>query len=170
MVWGSWRLNIIWKLLRNNSGVLLEILEIDSGLFFNVKVYFLNIFCDLKFIFRKMWEFRSDISTYTNKSRPGTLFKMCSRSWEYWRFQYHQKLLTQNRSCGLSKIWNLLFDLFWGDPHNPPIHQKISWKFLSGCDLKSKSGRIRGIDTFPGTVYPRLQEHFLEMFSWMVSP
>ena len=79
---------------------------------------------DLKLIFREMWEFWSDISTSTNKSRPGTLFKMCSRSWEYWRFQYHQKLLTQNRSCGLSKIWNLLFDLFWGDPHNPPIHQK----------------------------------------------
>ena len=43
MVWGSWRLNIIWKLLRNDSGVILEILEIYSGSFFNVTVYLLNI-------------------------------------------------------------------------------------------------------------------------------
>ena len=29
---------------------------------------------------------------------------MCSRSWEYGRFQYHQKLRTQKWSCGLWKI------------------------------------------------------------------
>ena len=53
MVLGSWRLNIIWKLPWNDSGVILEILEIDSGSFFNVKVCFLNIFLDLKLIFSK---------------------------------------------------------------------------------------------------------------------
>ena len=53
MFFGSWRLNIIWKLLRNDSGVILEILEIDSGSFFDVKVYFMNIFLDLKLIFSK---------------------------------------------------------------------------------------------------------------------
>ena len=101
MVLGSWRQNIIWKLLRNDSGVILEILEIDPDSFFNVKVYFLNIFLDLKLIFYKIWEFWSDISTSTHKSRPGTHFKMCSRSWQYWRFDYHQKLLTQKRTYGL---------------------------------------------------------------------
>ena len=53
MVLGSWRLNIIWKLLWNDSGVILEILEIDSGSFFNVKVNVLNICLDLKLIFSK---------------------------------------------------------------------------------------------------------------------
>ena len=53
MVWGFWRLDIIWKLLWNDSGVILEILEIDSGSFFNVKVHFLNICLDLKLIFSK---------------------------------------------------------------------------------------------------------------------
>ena len=57
MVLGSWRQNIVWKLLQNDSGVILEILEIDSGSFFNVKVHFLNIFLDLKLIFYKFWEF-----------------------------------------------------------------------------------------------------------------
>ena len=53
MVWGSWSQTVIWKLPRNDSGVILEILEIDSGSFFNVKVHVLNIFLDFKFIFYK---------------------------------------------------------------------------------------------------------------------
>ena len=53
MVSGLRRVNIIWKLLRNDSGVILEILEIDSGTFFSAKVSFLNIFLHLKLIFSK---------------------------------------------------------------------------------------------------------------------
>ena len=53
MVLGSGRLNIIWKLLRNDSGVILKLLEIGSGSFFNVKIHNLNIFLDLKLIFYK---------------------------------------------------------------------------------------------------------------------
>ena len=34
----------MWKLDWNDSGVILELLEIDSGSFFNVKVYFWNPF------------------------------------------------------------------------------------------------------------------------------
>ena len=44
MVLGPWRVNIIWKLLRNYSGFILELLEIDSGSFFNEKVNIVNIF------------------------------------------------------------------------------------------------------------------------------
>ena len=134
MVWGFWRLNIIWKLPWNDSEVILEILEIDSGSFFKVKVYFLNLFFDLKFIFRNMLEFWSGISTYTNKSRPGTLFKMCSRSYEYWRFQYHQKLLSRNRSCGLSKSNLLIFGQIWVGPNSEPVCYVATpsqfWNFL----------------------------------------
>ena len=48
------RVDIIWKLLQNDSEVILEILEIVSGSFFNVKVQFLNIFLDVKLIFPKI--------------------------------------------------------------------------------------------------------------------
>ena len=44
MVSGSLRVNIIWKLLQSDSGVIFELLEIDSASFLNVKVHFLNIF------------------------------------------------------------------------------------------------------------------------------
>ena len=125
MVLGSWRQNIIWKLLRNDWGVILEILEIDSDSFFNVKVHFLNIFLDLKLIFYKIWEFWGDISTSTNKSRPGTHFKMCSRSWQYWRFDYHPKLLTQKRSYGLRKS-----------------QKSSSWAFGIGAFVKSYLGKM----------------------------
>ena len=54
MALGSWRQNIIWKLLRNDSGVILEILEIDSGSFFIAKVCVLNRFPYLKLIFSKL--------------------------------------------------------------------------------------------------------------------
>ena len=60
-------------------------------------------------MFQKIWELWSDISTSTNKSGPGTLLKMCSRSWQYGRFQYHQKLLAPKSIYGLTKFrnWNL---------------------------------------------------------------
>ena len=120
MVLGSGRLNIIWKLLRNDSGVILKLLEMDSGSFFNVKIHNLNIFLDLKLIFYKIWEFWSDISTSSNKSGPGTHFKMCSRSWQYWRFEYHQKLLTQK--------WSYAFRKF---------RKSSSWAFVMGAFVKS---------------------------------
>ena len=40
MVLRPWRPNLIWKLLWNDSGVILEILEINPGSFFNAKVHF----------------------------------------------------------------------------------------------------------------------------------
>ena len=57
MVLGSWRLNIIWKLLRNDSGVILELLEIDSGSIFDVNVCCLHMFLDFKLIFSKLYNF-----------------------------------------------------------------------------------------------------------------
>ena len=51
----SWMSNIIWKLPWNDSEVLLEILELDLGSFFYVKVYLFNIFFNLKPIFYKIW-------------------------------------------------------------------------------------------------------------------
>ena len=44
MVLGLRRVNIIWKLLRNCSGFILELLEIDLEQFFNQKVNILIIF------------------------------------------------------------------------------------------------------------------------------
>ena len=40
----SLRVNIIWKLLRNDSGVSSILLEIDLASFFNVKLDILNIY------------------------------------------------------------------------------------------------------------------------------
>ena len=60
MVLGSWRLNTIWTFLWNDSGVILEILEIDSESLFNVKVYILNISLDLKLIVSFVGETRMD--------------------------------------------------------------------------------------------------------------
>ena len=42
---------IAWKLMWNDSGVILEILEIDAGSFFDVTVHLLNRFLDFKCIF-----------------------------------------------------------------------------------------------------------------------
>ena len=53
MVLGSWRVNIIWKLLQNDSVVFLESLEIDSESFLNVKVYFLDIVLILNLYFSR---------------------------------------------------------------------------------------------------------------------
>ena len=47
MFLGSLRANIIWKLVWNDSGVILKLLEIDPESFFNVKVYILSISPDI---------------------------------------------------------------------------------------------------------------------------
>ena len=44
---GSLRANIIWKLVWNDSEVILNLLEIDPESFFNVKVYILSISPDI---------------------------------------------------------------------------------------------------------------------------
>ena len=44
MVWGLQRVNIIWKLARNDSGVILELLEIDLEQFSNQKIHIYNIY------------------------------------------------------------------------------------------------------------------------------
>ena len=44
MASGPWRVNILWKLLRNYSGVILELLEINLGSFSNQKVNIWNSF------------------------------------------------------------------------------------------------------------------------------
>ena len=143
MVFGSWRVNITWKSFQNDSGVILELLEIDSGSFFNVKIHNLNKSLDLKLIFYKIWEFWSDISTSSNKSGPGTHFKMCSRSWQYWRFEYHQKLLTQKWSCAISKLTYLIFVVFLFDINCHECQKCISWKFICCVQLKSNSAGVQ---------------------------
>ena len=47
MVLGSLRANIIWKLVWNDSGVILKLLEIDPESFFDVKVCILSISPDI---------------------------------------------------------------------------------------------------------------------------
>ena len=47
MFLGSWQANIIWKMLRNDSGVILELLEIDLEHFFTQKVNILKIVLDI---------------------------------------------------------------------------------------------------------------------------
>ena len=127
MVLGSWRPNIIWKLLRNDTGVISELLDIDSGTFSNAKLHVLNICLDVKLIFYNFQEFWSDISTSTNKSRPGTPFKRCSRSWQCGRFQYHQKLLAQKWSYRLTKLTYLIFGAFPFDINSHECQHCISW-------------------------------------------
>ena len=43
MVLGSWRVNFIWKIVWNDSGAILELLEIDTEHASNVKVHMLTI-------------------------------------------------------------------------------------------------------------------------------
>ena len=47
MVLGLRRVNIIWKLVGNDSGVILELLEIDPEQIFNRKVHIWDIFPDI---------------------------------------------------------------------------------------------------------------------------
>ena len=109
------------------------------GIIFQCKSIFFEHISWFEIHIFKILEFWSDISTSTNKSRPGTLFKMCSRSWEYWRFQYHQKLLTQNRSCGLSKSNLLIFGQIWVGPNSEPVCYVSTpsqfWNFLNILNL-----------------------------------
>ena len=80
MVWGSWRVNIIWKLLWNDSGVILELLEIDLEPGFNQKVNIWNISLYINSENEGKSKSYFQISSSGNESRPGAHFKMCSRS------------------------------------------------------------------------------------------
>ena len=99
-VLGSQRANIICKLLRNGSGLILESFGIDLGWFFNLKVTILDMFLNMNSPNEKNMTIQSQISSSSNKSRLETCFKMCSRSRQYQRFEYHQKLLSQKWSYG----------------------------------------------------------------------
>ena len=83
------------------------------------------------------------ISTSSNKSRPGTPFKMCSRSWEYGRFQYHQKLLAQKWSCANSKYTYLMCVLSPFDINCHECRNSIPWEFICGIQLKSNSAAVQ---------------------------
>ena len=121
----------------------------------------------LKLIFYKIWEFWSDISTSTNKSRPGTHFKMCSRSWQYWRFEYHQKLLTQKWSCALRKLQNVnLGDLGNGvsfDRRTPCLDHvwelKVPGNFYSGAAENHDFVVRRGLGPLKAVSYTHLRAH-----------
>ena len=85
---------------------------------------------------RKKSKSHFQISTSSNESRPGTLFKMCSRSRQYQRCEYHQKLLSQTKSYGISKsdFW-FWAKSGWGQILNrfairwPLTNLRIFWKF-----------------------------------------
>ena len=114
---------------------------------------------NLKLILFKIWEFWGDISTSTNKSRPGTPFKMCSRSWQYGRFQYHQKLLTQKWSYGLTKSQKLnLGHLGMG----------ASDKQSAFCPvLELTPTTLDSVQTFPGNVCTESPE--IQVWDWHIS-
>ena len=61
------------------------------------------------------------ISTSSNESRPGTLFKMCSRSRQYQRFEYHQKLLSQTKRYGISKSDFWILGQLWVGANSEPV-------------------------------------------------
>ena len=126
MVLGLRRVNIIWKLPRNYSGFILELLEIDSGSFSNQKVNILNMFLYINSKHEEKSKSDFQISTSSNESRPGTPFKMCSRSRQYQRFEYHQKLLTWTRSYAISKSTYLIFVLFGFDTNCNECRERIS--------------------------------------------
>ena len=46
---GPWRRNIIWKLLRNNFGMLVDLLELRPESFLDVKVNIWNTFLNINF-------------------------------------------------------------------------------------------------------------------------
>ena len=74
----------------------------------------------------KIWKWQKfksgvQISSSSNKSRPGTRFKMCSRSRQYQRFEYHHKLLSQKRSYGLSKSDFLIWSRIWVGAKSEPV-------------------------------------------------
>ena len=84
------------------------------------------------------------ISSSSNKSRPGTRFKMCSRSWQYQRFEYHQKLLAQSWIGAFSKSTYLCFALSLFDINFHECRKRISLEFICGIQLKSNSAGVQG--------------------------
>ena len=92
-----------------------------SGTIFRSKSQYFEHFSWYKFW--KCRKLKSDfqISAYSNKSRPGTPFKMCSRSRQYQRFEYHQKSLSQNRSYGQSKYDFLIWTQIWVGANSEPV-------------------------------------------------
>ena len=111
----------MWKLLLNDSGVILDLLEIDLESFFVQKVNFLNISLNINSQNSKISKSDFQISTSGNESRPGAPFKMCSRSQQYQRFEYHQKLLSQKRSYGISKSDFLIWRQIWVGANSEPV-------------------------------------------------
>ena len=90
--------------------------------FFVVEVY--NILTiDLNTNSKNEKQSNSDfqISTSGNESRPGTRFEMCSRSRQYQRFEYHQKLLSQKWSYGISKSDFLFWSQIWVGANSEPV-------------------------------------------------
>ena len=68
---------------------------------------------------------------------------MRSRSWQYWRFEYDQKLLTQKWSCGLRQLQNVNLGnfgmgvmLFSYTMLGPCMRIQISCDFLFWCIRK----------------------------------
>ena len=61
---------------------------------------------------------------------PGTLFKMCSRSRQYQRFEYHQELLLQTKSYGISKfdVW-ILGQICMGANSEPVCYSLTLYRF-----------------------------------------
>ncbi len=84
--WGSLRASNVWKLLRIESEIILELLE-------NHLEHF-----EYKLQKREHLKSQFQISSSSNESRPGTHFQMCSRSRQYQRLEYHQDLLTWKSS------------------------------------------------------------------------
>ena len=70
----------MWKFVRNDSGVILELLEIDLERCSNQKVNIWNISIGINSEHEKKSKSDFQISTSSNESRPGTPFQVCSRS------------------------------------------------------------------------------------------
>ena len=130
---------------------------------------------------RKNVTIQFQISSSSNKSRPGTCFKMCSRTWQYGRFEYHQKLLAQSWIHGLTKFqnWNLrhfgIVDLektgFWVGPPQPSHQQKKSLGFVPLVRLKGEVWLNQGHWYIPRDHLPHLhRKKSLGIFLWRGPP
>ena len=111
----------MWKLLWNDSGSTLDQLAIDLETFVNQKVNMLIIVHSINSPNEKKSKSDFQISAYGNKSRPGIEFKMCSRSRQYQRFEYHQKLLSQTKSYGISKFVFCILGQIWVGAISEPV-------------------------------------------------
>ena len=78
MVLGLRMVNIMWKLVRNDSGATLKLLEIDLEQFCSQEVDIWNMSVDINSETEKKSKSDFQILTSSNESRPGTPFKMCS--------------------------------------------------------------------------------------------